>query len=164
MSKNKNKNQGEQAVYSWDGPEYIRYQKGKIWYLSAFAVAVLFFTWALFEHSWPLIVSTLCMVVAYYFYDQKLPQEVKISLSRFGISVGDKLTPFSELKSFYIDYNPPLRAVHFQHRSHFKSDFGVIFPAELSVEDLRYFLLTQLPEQKPEDRSLLEMILKAFRF
>lgn len=163
MSQKPKQKTNEQAVYSWNGPEYIRYQKGKLWYVLAFALAVLLFTWALSEHSIPMMLSTLAIVIAYYFYDQKIPKEVRISLSHFGVGVGDELVPFSELKSFYIDYRPPLRSVHFQFKSSFRHDFGILFPAELPPENLRQFLLTQIPEQKTEDRNFLDSILKITR-
>ncbi len=159
---NENKNQNE-AVFSWQGPDYIKYEKGKMWYVLAFIVAVLLFTWALFENSIPMMASTICAVIAYYIYDQKMPQEVTISLSRFGISVGDKLTPFSEIKSFRIDYQPPLRALCLQPKKTLHHNISVLFPEDLALDDLRQFMLTIIPEQKPEEQSLLEKMLRTFR-
>lgn len=163
MNKKQNKKDAENVVFAWEGPDFIKYQKGKLWYAIAFLVAVLFFTWALFEHSISMAISTVCMVIAYYLYDQKMPTQVQISISHFGVHVGKKLTPFSEIKSFYLDYNPPLRAVSFQIKGKMHHNISLLFPKDLDPAVLRQFLLTQVPEQKTEDRSFFDLLLKAFR-
>ena len=160
MNQNKNK---QKVVFSWEGPDHIKYQKGKLWYMIAFLVAILFFTWALFENSIPMMISTICAVIAYYLYDQKMPNSVQISISQFGVQVGERLVPFSDLKSFRIDYHPPVCILSLQPKSAWGHDLSVLFPEQLPPEDLRQFMLTQLPEQKPEDKSLIDAILKTFR-
>lgn len=156
--------QSDEYIFRWHGPEFLHYHRSWKWYLIATLCALGFYYLALTEHSFPMLIVLLSVIVVFYLYDQQKPREVEIIISRIGLRIGDQFYPYSDLQSFRIEYHPPLRLLHFQSHQKIHQEISIPFPTELSPAQLREFLLTQLPEQSPEDQSLLDYLLRILRF
>lgn len=161
---NENENQedlGDDYVIAWEGPEYIKHSKTRKWYFLAGIIVLLLIIWALLQNSAPMAIALFIAAGVYYLYESQHPKNVQIAISEMGIRIGDIFYPYTSLRSFYVEYHPPIRRLHIIKSGSTRLRIELDFPEDLDPSQLREYLLTQLPEENEEEQNFLD---KFFRF
>jgi len=163
---NQNKTQEyahEKAVFEWTAPEYIRYEKDSRWFMIAGVVATGLIFYGVVWGSPFFSIAIAVLVAVYYLQHQKNPRQIQIKLSYMGIKIDQKFFPFSNLKSFWIVYNPPeVTTLHFKTVKNINAELTIQL-AEIDPAPIREFLARQLPEEEGKGESFVDILVRIFR-
>ena len=142
---------------SWKAPEYVYIKKPADWYWLVGIIAAGFFILALAMKNF--LFAALLVIAAFIvmLYGTKKPRIVSFEISSRGVKIGKKLFPYEYLKSFWIQYDPPLKKeLSLESKKSFMP-YVILHLAELDPNIIRNYLIKLLPEKKHEE-SLIENI------
>ena len=154
----------DHAVFTWTAPEYIQHPKGKMWYLIAGCIAAFAVVVDVLTANWSMALAVVVLAIVYgYIHLNHPPKNIKITVSKMGIKVGNMIFPYSHIQAFWIHYNPPLSTtLNLRAKGHFFSDVII----ELNHEDpvpLRHFLCGQIPEWEGKNERVSDVLLKLLK-
>jgi hypothetical protein len=142
----------------------IKHEHSKLWYLLAGVAVVLLIIFALLQNSASMAIVILIGAGVYLLFQSQPSRDVKIIVSEIGIKIGEIFYPYSDLKSFYLEYRPPVRRIYFSKKGNLNLRFTFDLPADLDPAKLREYLLTQLQEEEESEQSFLENFLNFIKF
>lgn len=144
----------------WVFPETENHKKGKGWYFKALILffALLIYAIVTANFLFAAIIVMISFIYAFSSFDK--PLGVRFRISEDGIRVGRKFYKFSELRSFWIIYEPRenVKNLYFDFTSRIKPTLTIPLKEEnpLRVRDI---LLDYLPEDvEKEDEPLSDII------
>lgn len=96
------------VVYQWTINEYEKGNRSRRWLIvmSVLGVAMVAFAIATANYLFALIIILFGIVL--YLHELQEPLTVPFALTDVGIILGKKFYRYSEIKTFWIIYNPPL--------------------------------------------------------
>jgi len=97
----------EDVLAHWQGPEYKAYPKNKRWYLIATSILIAIIAYALITNSPIMAITFILIGIVGYIHLQKKPRVLDFTISRDGVSAGNEIYEFDQIKSFWIFYEPP---------------------------------------------------------
>lgn len=97
----------DDAITSWNSPEYLAFKKGKIWKLVAILGVVVGAALGFWYGAWTFSLAILVFAVVYYIVHLEKPKFRKIIISKYGIKMGGKAYPYNRIKEFWIVHHPP---------------------------------------------------------
>ncbi|PJE76277.1 hypothetical protein COV04_00125 [Candidatus Uhrbacteria bacterium CG10_big_fil_rev_8_21_14_0_10_48_11] len=134
------------AYYTWVISEYPEYARDRQWYIVASIVAILLLGLAVWYGNFLgaiLVLLTAVIVVARHL---ETAPRLAISLRGDGIKVGEKLYSYSQMKSFWIIFEPPhTKTLYFDFQSDWKPRLPIPL-GEADPFDVRDLLLKYLEE------------------
>ena len=151
------------SLLSWQAPEFTKYKKGKVWFIILFLIAAGLIALALFWKSITMVILIILGSFVVLIYALKEPVVVKIEITPKGIKVEDRLYAFSEIKSFWIFYEPPeIKEISLYLK---KPLFPNVFIplGDLDPNQARRILLKFLPEKRHQE-SLFDILARKLRF
>ena len=164
--KNQNETQQyahEKAVFEWNAPEYIHYEKDSRWFTVAGIVAAGLIFYGIVWGSAFFSIAIAILAAVYYLQHQKPPRNIQIILSNMGIKVDEKFFPFSNLKSFWMVYNPPeVTTLHFKTVKNVNAELTIQL-GDVDPSPIREFLARQLPEEEGKGEGFVNMLVRIFR-
>ena len=145
----------ERPILAWEAKEFTEYDRNKKWYAIALVVGILFTAGALVLQQWlAAVVFALATYVVVRHADDK-PRTLMIAISKLGVQVAGRFHPFSELKAYWIVYNPPVRTLTLQSTSRFKPLVKVHL-ADVDPLAVQNALKDHLAEQPKETEDFID--------
>ena len=94
-------------VFIWSSPLRRKQHKGWIWIsvMSLVVSALLFYGSS--TGNWIFVIAIIVAVIAYTADHLESTPQITNKISEFGIKVGKEGIPYSNIKAFWIIYNPP---------------------------------------------------------
>lgn len=152
----------DKPILVWQGKEFQEYNRNRKWYLLVGVIGVLLTVGALVLQQWLTApVFALATFVVLRHADDK-PRTITYQMSRLGVTVGEKFTPYSELKTYWIVYNPPAKTVTFQSTGRFKPLIKLEL-GEMDPEVIRETLKPFLPETPKQSEDFLDKFSRFIR-
>jgi len=154
----------DKAVFTWIAPEYIQHPKSKNWYTIAAVIAAIFVIGALLFGDWTMALAIVVLGAVYlYVHAHHPPQDIKITISKMGIKVGNMIFPYTSIQAFWIIYHPPhVMTLNLRVKEHFFSDVII----QLNHEDpvpVREFLCGQIPEWSGKTEKFGDIVLRLLK-
>ncbi len=147
----------------WVAPEFIKYKKGKKWFITAGLIALTILIIAVLTKNFLLAVATIFASLAVYVYSLKEPREIKFSISGKGVQIDNQIHRFENLKSFWIFYDPPeVKELSIRSKKTFIPYIRIPLDDQNPAE-IRKFLLRFLPERIHKE-SIIEILARKARF
>ena len=143
-------------LVTWESPLYPSTIKNTNWYLGLFSATAILAIYGFLSNSWTFSVAIVIAAGVYYYLNEQDVPIVQVSVSEFGILVGNFVYPFSEIKTFWIAYNPPY---HKELRIVLKNEYKpevVISIHAINPTELRSVLTKYLPEWEEREKSFSE--------
>lgn len=97
----------EDVLAHWQGPEYEVYPKDKKWYLIATLILAAIIAYAVITNSPIMAITFILIGIVGYIHLQKNPRVLDFKITRDGVSAGNEIYEFDQIKSFWIFYEPP---------------------------------------------------------
>lgn len=153
----------DEVVLGWIAPEYLRYERGWVWFLALILICGGLVSYAYFTHSTTMMVLFVILPLVLILEHRKKPKAVEVILSPYGVKFGVLRLPYSSLKGFAVLHNPP--AVDELHLlTNRKSHPEVVIPLMGTNASLvRQFLMTQIPEQEGREIAFLDALCRFLR-
>lgn len=153
----------DEAIISWLAPEFIRYERGKIWKVLAVAAVLAAAVLGVLYNAWTFSLAVVIFAIVYYLLNREHPKDIQISLSNVGIKAGKRRYPFGKIKSFWIIYDPPFaKTLNIRVEGDFVSDITLQLN-EQSPADVREFLMEKIPEQEGQQEPISDIFLRLFK-
>jgi hypothetical protein len=102
----KKENHGNNLM-SWDVPEYVKYKRSTGWYIWLGIISLAVLVYSFFTSNFLLGVIVVIFVTIIIAHNLGDPGTVNFSIYEDGVILGSKHKPWTELKSFWIIYEPP---------------------------------------------------------
>jgi len=101
------KEQPENVLVKWRGPDFEKYSHSKRWYtwLTLAVVAIVFY--AVWSNSIIMALVFVLIWIVGYLQVSRVPKVLDFAVTYDGILVGDEMYEFDKIKSFWIFYEPP---------------------------------------------------------
>jgi hypothetical protein len=152
----------EKPILVWEGQEFAEYSRNRKWYVLVGVIGGALTIGALVLRQWLTApVFALATYVVLRHADDK-PRTLTYQISRLGVTVGEKFHPFSELKTYWVVYNPPARTVTFQSTKRFKPLLKLNLE-DVDPEAVRATLKPYLPETPKQSEDFLDKFSRFIR-
>lgn len=136
----------EKVVHEWTIPEYEQPARGMWWYLIATIVAIALLIWAVVTLNFLFAVILVMSAVILARQTLKPPKRLRVRILETGISIGDTTYEYTELRNFWILYEPPhIKKLTLTFRSAFRPSISIPLEHQNPVP-LRKTLKEYLPE------------------
>ncbi|MBI2638648.1 hypothetical protein HYW83_03600 [Candidatus Peregrinibacteria bacterium] len=153
----------DKALLTWRAPEYTHHEKSPIWFVVAGLIALLLVLYGLKTDGWTFSVAIIVFAGTYYLVHREAPKTVEVKISKFGVKIGRHVFPYSNLKSFWIVYEPPfIKKLYLRMASSFKPDVFIALEDADPVE-VRRLLNTHLNELKGRHEPFSDTLVRLFR-
>ena len=143
--------------FEWQAPSFYYNPQKK--YLALVVIALMAGAAALlfFDRDMLLAIFLMLSSLVLVLYTNKKPDVSKIKVDQVGVSVGDRVYYYKELKSFWIDYNPHgPKELSLEARKWYLPHIKVSLEQEDPLE-LRSLMINFVPERVHE-QSLVDLI------
>lgn len=153
----------DEVLMGWVAPEYLRFHRGRLWYVLMFGFDGVLLAYAYFSQSWTMLVLFALIPVILLAEHRNKPEMVEVVFSPYGIKFGRMRLAYSDLKAFWIMHKPPyMDELHLVTNQGLHPEMVIpLMGADPSL--LRQFLLTQAPEWEGKDLSFLDILVRVLR-
>ena len=167
MAKEKDKNlvpenAFDQVIFGWLAPEYLRYERGWLWFAMLFLSCGGLATYGYMTNSLTMLALFSILPLVLILEHRRKPKVVEVLFSAYGIKFGVMKLPYSSIRSFAVLHTPHADEIHLH--THRKMHPEVIIPLMgNNPSAVRHFLVTQVPELEGKELSLLDTLIRILR-
>lgn len=137
----------------WQFPEYEQYARPRRWYLVMGALAGILALTALFSRNYLFLAVLLLATFILFAREAQPPRRIRIALTDRGVEIGRDRTPYLNLESFWIIYDPPeVAKLYLQDKGALRPPLAVPLEDRNPVkvrEILRQFIREDLDQEEP---------------
>ena len=130
----------------WQFPEFVKYKRSRNWYITAGIMVALLLIYSAVTANILFAMIIIIASIIFIINQKRDPQMVSFKISEEGIVVDETLYEWSEIKNFWIIYEPPkVKNLYFE----FKSRLLPRLPIPLQHQDpvkIREILLDYIDE------------------
>lgn len=148
----------------WDFPEFIKYERSKLWYIGFAVIFLALLVYAYFSNNLLFAIILAIFAIIYLSSAKAEPVTIETAITEDGIFIGSKFIPYEDFRAFYIIYYPPeIKNLYLETRSIFKQRIVIPLENENPVY-IRQILLKYLEEDtKKEEIPTSESISKILK-
>ncbi len=148
---------------AWETEEFPYHEKESRWFLLAGIIAAgIIISLVILKNIFGAVTFLLFAIIGYV-YATKKPEILHVAIDAKGITVNDKLIPYSQMASFWILYEPPLQDLIIIRKEKF-SVKTIIPLGDTHPVDVRSLLIHNAIAEKEEEESIAEILSRRFRF
>lgn len=149
---------------SWQSPEYHYYEKSSDWFWTLGIITIGLAMASIILKNFLLALFVFIAGFTIALYGARRPKIINFSIDHRGIIIGNKeIYPYSNLKSFWVEYDPQEeKELIIESKKFFMPRISILLD-NADPQAIRQCLLKYLKEEKTEE-SLMTIILKIFRF
>lgn len=148
----------DKALLSWSSHLAQDFERSPRWYMIGGTLVALLVLYSLFTGQWTFAAALTVFAGVYYYISVQETPTVEIKVSDIGIKVGKRVYPYTDLKTFWIEYNPPyFQNLHLVTRNKFKPEVSIQIH-QINVSELRTILTRYLPEWTEKQSSFTDNI------
>lgn len=94
-------------AFQWMVREYEQHERPKRWYTVMGLVGALLVLFALWSTNYLFALIVILFAIILYLQQLRAPLEIPFAITDTGVIIGKKWYSYSELKGFWVIYNPP---------------------------------------------------------
>ncbi len=149
--------------------EYAPHERSNQWVYIMVAVAiVLAIGFIFFEGigAFSFIAALIALIVVYYqIHSKSSPKDMMdVSLTNFGVVIGGRFTPYTEINFYYIHSFPTHNTLNFSLKNNRKLDLVVFLPKEIEFIQIRQTLKThKITENFEVKESPLDYLIRLLK-
>ncbi|MEK9159975.1 MAG: hypothetical protein AAB383_04565 [Patescibacteria group bacterium] len=153
----------DEVVLGWMAPEFMRFERGRLWFALLILLNGALVAYAFFTGSITMMVVFIVLPLVLLLEHRKKPKAVQVIFSPYGVKFGVLRLPYSSLKAFAVLHNPPMTdELHLMTNR--KSHPEVVIPLMgMNPATVRQFLVTQIPEQEGKQLTFLDALVRILR-
>ena len=152
----------EKPVFSWQSPEFIRYERDHRWPIAIVGVALILATIFGFQGQWSGVALVVAAALIFIFLAGSKPKNIKCAVYPEGIVVDDKVYEYSQFKSFWVVLGD-ITKIRLQFTGRFAGQVSMPMKDE-DPEQIRLFLGKHLQENEEQREDTTDIINRILRF
>lgn len=154
----------EKKQITWTAPEFVHYPKSLTWFVIIAIVGLVLVGYFLFQRDYLTATLFILLLAIVFYFGKAKPKHIKIQLDSQGLKLGDTRVPYSQIKKFWIVYDPPtVKILNFETQAYLNRFITLQLENENPVE-VRHYLLEYLPEDLEKGEQLSDKISRGLRF
>lgn len=147
----------------WQAPEYEFVKKSPDWFWGLGIITLALFLSTLLLKNFLFGIFILLAGFSLALYASRRPNIVSFSVSPRGIQIGNRIYPYENLKSFWINYNPPYKKdLIIESKRTFMPHIFIMLE-DADPEKIHNLLSQFLKEEKIEE-SLIDSVFRLLGF
>jgi len=150
-------------VFSWQSPEYIRYEKDKKWFFNIILISIVLIVVFVLLKQWSGAILVLVASIVLTVLSNTKAKVIKCAVYNEGIVVDEKVYAYTQFKHFWMGGTPDLPKATLQMTGRFGGTVGLPMKDE-DPEQIRLFLAKHLPEEADHVDDVSEIVNRIFRF
>ncbi len=151
-----------EELWEWATPEYSKVRHGSRWFLFMALGATAFIIFGIFTRSYFFVALITLSFIVILMYAARSPREISCAIGQDGIRTGNKTTPFTELKSFWIFKRADGNELSLETKKPL-TPFVVLPLGSTDPEKIRRILKNHLPEEEHKE-LITDQIARALGF
>jgi type IV secretory pathway VirB3-like protein len=169
QNRERSENQNEPGMYGdeylvWEVLERPKYERGRLWYLIAIAVAVGLLIYAVATANFLFALIIIMFALILYLSSVVDPRTVRVALTQAGVTVGERFHRYRDISRFWVVYQPPeVKTLYLDLKSGFNScmpvHLGDVNPNQVR-QILAHFVREDLDEDDEPVSDFIGRILK----
>ncbi|MFA7245309.1 MAG: hypothetical protein WC070_03990 [Candidatus Magasanikbacteria bacterium] len=159
-----NPNIGE-ILHEWSIAEYEKYTRSKFWYIFMGVLGGIFLIYSLLSASFLFSLVLVLFAVIIFLQSQQDPIIIPFRITDLGVIVNDRFYVYSELKDFYIIYNPQevVKNLYIESLSSFSPILRIPL-MDMDPNEIRMTLRSFIDENlEKEEEPITDMISRRWR-
>ncbi len=151
------------VLLEWQTLNAHPHVRGYRWYLVGGICILLFAVYGILDGSWVTALLALLLGGMYFLLRNEKPKTITVQITGIGMRVDGKLTPWNQLKDFWILVSPEFCELHCSSQGIFQSEIGVfirdaVTPISAAPDPgaIREMLLQYLPERAGMGERMLD--------
>jgi len=149
--------------FEWEAAEFEKTEKEKSWFIMPAIVVIVLGVFALLTDNYLFLVVIITGFVSFYVYARKSPRIVRFRIDEKGVEVDGRLHEYTDLRSFWLFYNPPLeKTLSIRGKKTFFPYLKIPLDKENPTE-IRKYLLKFIPEKRHQE-SIIGILMKRIGF
>lgn len=150
------------TLIGWKTYLYPNYKKTTAWYLITFVIVFLLAAYGIWSNAWTFSVVVIIAAGVYYTIHAQENPIIEVKISDIGLKVGARFYPYTDIATFWLDYNPPYASdLHLVLKNKHKQDITIQFH-KIDPAIIRKALGAYLPEWEEREKNLGESITNLF--
>jgi hypothetical protein len=149
------------AFLRWRAPEFEKTEWDRKWYLVATLTLAVIIVYALVVNSPIMAITFILIAIVGYLYLEKDPRVLQFAITPGGITAGDEIYNFRDIESFWIFYEPDMKAISLKVKGKMLPHIHIPVADQDPVK-IRKILLRFIPEIE-QDITFVDVIEKALR-
>ena len=147
----------------WETEEFTYHPKDLQWLLVGGILALGIFASLLVLKNMFGAVTILLFMIIMYLYATKKPDMLSVVVDGRGITINNKRIPYSDITSFWVLYEPPVRDLILIQKAKFTPK-TIIPLGQVNPVELRALLLANAISEKEEEETLTDILARRFGF
>ncbi len=148
--------------YEWTVKEYEQYERNRAWYMFMLTVGLLLVLYGIFTQNFLFVLIIALAGIILFIQNKQAPPSVNVAITNVGVVLNNRIYPYTELKDFYLIYNPPETKMLYIDTKTILRPLLRIPLENMNPLDIRFSLREFLPEdlEKETEPFLDEMTRK----
>ena len=153
-----------EIIMSWSFPEYPREKREKRLLIILGVIFGAILLYAILTKNFLFVIILVLFAFIVFIRELQEPMEISIGFTERGIILGESFTPYTQLRRFWILYDPPhLKTLYLSSKNKWKSNISIAMTDQDPVA-IRNFLLKFIDEDLTQDEEpFSEILSKIFR-
>ena len=153
----------DEALLSWDAPDFVHHERDVKWYILASIGFLGLLSYSVYIKDWFFIIIMVVVLVGIVAYLKTTPQIKHYSLSRTGLHIGEMFYPYDILHSFWIVYNNHSQVVNIIQNKKYVPAITI----RLEEQDplvVRKILGKYIPEDSKRGENMIDWLVRRLKF
>jgi len=151
----------ENQKLRWQTAEYEHHPKSAEWFWALGIIGIAGAASAFLVDNLLFAILILLGTFTLAMFAARKPEDVTVTISKEGLSINNRLYPYSTLESFWISPDENPRTLLVVLKNPLSPQLGIQIE-EVSPDNIRIFLNKYLKEKEQDDISFFERIAKHF--
>lgn len=153
----------DEALIYWVAPETVIHVRGPLWKTVMGILVIAVVAWGIYDGSWTFSLVIGTFAIAHYLIHLEHPKATEIKISDIGIKVGTRKYSYSQIKAFWIIYEPPyVQTLNIRVQGKVNDDITIQLWHQ-SPSTVREFLMGKIPELEGQSEKLSDIFLRLFK-
>lgn len=144
------------VLYEWEIQEYEHYTRGTWWYVFIVFISLILVLFGLLTQNFLFSLIIILSGIILFLQAHQQPQHVPFAITDLGVIVGSRFYTYSEFRSFYIIYQPPItKMLYLSTKSVFRPMLRIPL-SNIDPVELRHMLRDYVDEdiEKEEEPAI----------
>jgi len=143
------------TLMQWKFSEYEEHKRGRLWYISAAVISVLFLIYAIASANFLFALIIIIIDLIILIQANRKPDRLDFKITEEGIVIGSSFHPYQDINKFWLIYDPPKsKTLYLNFKATIRPDVTIPLENKNPLR-IREILLEYLEEDlnKEEDSS-----------
>lgn len=144
-------------LLEWTAQIHPHHERGKTWFICAFALVALLFSYSVYNKAWSFSAIILMSTALYWYIHRHEPKQRHIALYDWGVNLDGKTAEWADCTGYWFLEGPGYHQMHIEHNHRAVGDF-IIQTGDMQPQEIHGVISQFLPQLEDKQERLLDTI------